>query len=239
MIALSPSTLVDGKRPVRRSTRRYGRSAGADLMSPTPSARRVQPSSSSSSTRRRREPPSMALASSSDTAKARSSTWSAGAPRSFATTVTNARSVTPKRGSAGTSRTAPLIARPSAKIVDGLDARDRRLEPGQAEELRHGRCIRRNQHQIAAELSHVLETGHDGPEPTRIDEADLGEIQRHLQRPVRRHLSHAFAEPWGGGQIELSRNREDRPCPHRASLDHELDQNRLLLGRRDPCRPSA
>src|SRR5438552_14306827 len=231
MVALSPSTLVDGKRPVRRSTRRYGRSAGADLMSPTPSARRVHPSSSSSSTRRRLEPPSMALASSSDTAKARSSTWSAGAPRSFATAVTNARSVTPKRGSAGTSRTAPLIARPSAKIVDGLDARDRRLEPGQAEELRHGRGIRRSQHQIASELSHVLEAGNDRPEPTRIHEADPGEIQRDLQRLARRHLPHAPAEAGGGRQIGLSRNREDRPRPHRASLDHDLDQNRRLLER--------
>src|SRR5438034_11825957 len=190
MVAFPPSTLIDGNRPASRSTLRYGRSAGADPMSPIPSARRVQPSSSSSSSIRRRcEPPSIALARSSDTVRARSS---AGAPRSFATAVTNARSVTPIRGSAGTSRAAPLIARPSAKIVDGLDARDRRLEPGQAEELRHGGCIRRNQHQIASELSHVLEAGNDRPEPTRIHEADPGEIQRDLQRLARRHLPHAL-----------------------------------------------
>src|SRR5947199_50161 len=83
---------------------------------------------------RRSEPPSTAPARSSETAKAGSSTWSGGAPRSFATPVANARSVTPMRGSVGTSRAAMLISRPSAKVVDGLDAPDRRLEAGEVEE---------------------------------------------------------------------------------------------------------
>src|SRR5439155_20970401 len=117
--------------------------------------------------RRRCEPPSTALANSSETARARLSAWSAGAPRSLTTAVANARSVTPMRGSAGTCRAAAVIARSSKKVVDGSDARDRRLEPGEAEELRHGRCVRRNEHQVASELPHMLQAGDDRPEPAR------------------------------------------------------------------------
>src|SRR5439155_10967884 len=211
-IALVPSIRVDGNRPMSRSTRRYGRSGGSDPTSPTPSACRTQPSSSAiNSIRRRSEPPSTAPARSSETAKARSSTWSGGAPRSFATPVANARSVTPMRGSVGTSRAAMLISRPLAKVVDGLDARDRRLEPGEVEELRHGRSIRRDEHQISSELPHVLQAGHDRSESTRVDEPHLGEIQGDLQRSVRVHLPNALAQPRSGRQIELAGNREHRP----------------------------
>src|SRR6478672_7828216 len=232
IVAFAPSTLTEENSPMRRSTRRYGRSAGTAPTSPTPSARSVQPPSSpTSSIRSRCEPPSTALARSSDTARARSSTCSAGTPRSLATAVTNARRVTPMRGSVGTSTAAPLIPRPSAEVVDGQHTGDRGLEPGQAEELRHRGRVGRDEHQLASELSNMLEARDDRTESARVHETDRGEVQSDLRCSVRGHLPNALAECGRGRKVELAGNREDRPRPHRATLDHEFDTNLPLVDR--------